>query len=105
MMVKHLQSPPRSLRELARDVPVELEALVARMLAKAPAERPSAREVVRALDASPSLVESPVVRSAAPAYVHRSYPGTIAENWTYLDHPLANNNPDAVILFSQDYTS
>jgi serine/threonine protein kinase len=103
MMVKHLQSQPRPLRELSREVPVELEALVARMLAKTPADRPTAREVARALEASPSLVDAPLARSAAPAYVHRSYPATIAENWTYLDHPQANNNPDAVILFSQNW--
>ena len=68
MMVMHLQAQPRPLRDFLSDVPRDLESLVARMLAKTPADRPSAREVARAMDAVPVAAEAPpIAKSAAPA--------------------------------------
>ena len=40
-MTAHVQTPAPSIRELAADVPEELAALLGRMLAKDPAERPA----------------------------------------------------------------
>ena len=47
----HLFTPPRRLREVLPDAPEELDALLARMLAKEPQERPTAREVYEAVHA------------------------------------------------------
>jgi serine/threonine protein kinase len=50
LLLAHVSQPPPSLGELAPGLPPELEALVARLLAKDPAARPrSAAEVVSAL--------------------------------------------------------
>src|SRR5262249_9094426 len=52
LLKTHASAPPPRLRSLVPDAAPELEALVARLLAKAPAERPaSAAEVAAALDA------------------------------------------------------
>ena len=47
----HLFTPPRRLRELAPEASPELEDLVARMLAKEPDARPTAREACEAMRA------------------------------------------------------
>ncbi|MBE7453594.1 MAG: hypothetical protein HS111_33445 [Kofleriaceae bacterium] len=39
MIAAHIMTPPPALRAVAPDAPVEVEALVARLLARAPAER------------------------------------------------------------------
>ena len=74
---RHLTEPPPSVRALRPDVPADVDALVARMLAKAPSERPDAAAVVVALaglgsaarlgSASPvgEPVEPPVQRGPA----------------------------------------
>ena len=51
LMVMHLRAPPPPPSELWPDVPPRLEELVLAMLAKAPAYRPSIREVARELEA------------------------------------------------------
>lgn len=48
----HLSREPRDLRELRDDVPPELAELLRRCLAKKPTHRPSAKDVLRALDAA-----------------------------------------------------
>jgi WD40 repeat protein len=51
VVAKHLLEAPPSPRSLARDCPRELEALILKMLAKAPAARGTSEEAARALDA------------------------------------------------------
>lgn len=36
-------------------------------------------------------------------FVHAASPSNIVNNWTNIDHPLTNNNPDAVILITQNW--
>ncbi len=36
--------------------------------------------------------------SAAPTQIHRAAAGNIVANWTDIDHPLANGNPEAVLF-------
>ncbi len=43
--IKHVYEQPRSLKELDRDIPGELESLVLRCLSKRPSDRPTAEEV------------------------------------------------------------
>jgi putative two-component system response regulator len=52
-------SQPRSVRDLRPDVPRELDALIARMLARNPAHRPTALEVMSQLDAFCQLPDDP----------------------------------------------
>ncbi len=49
LMALHLFAPPEGLREVLPNIPIELERLVLRMLAKKPAERPTAVGVVEEL--------------------------------------------------------
>ena len=57
MVTGHLTETPAPLEELRRDVPPGLAALVARLLAKAPADRPrDAAEVLRALENADSTL-------------------------------------------------
>lgn len=56
MVTGHLTETPAPLEEMRRDVPPALAALVARLLAKAPADRPrDAAEVLRALEGADSI--------------------------------------------------
>lgn len=64
LMRAHIDDPPPSLADLRTDIPPELSALVARMLAKAPGDRPTASEVARALDGG-ELAGSPVLATSA----------------------------------------
>ncbi|MEP6573423.1 MAG: serine/threonine-protein kinase [Gemmatimonadota bacterium] len=59
VMYAQINTPPRPLRELRPDCPPELEAVVLRMMAKAPGERwPSVRDAVTAIvAASPPIDE------------------------------------------------
>jgi tetratricopeptide (TPR) repeat protein len=50
LMHQHIQEPPPALTALDPQAPPEIAALLARMLAKAPAERPSMGELVAALE-------------------------------------------------------
>jgi hypothetical protein len=47
---KHMNEPPPRARTIAGDVPIALETLLDRLLAKSPAARGSAGDVIRALD-------------------------------------------------------
>ena len=59
MLVAHLTEVPASLAVRGLEVPVSLAALVERLLAKRPEDRPaSAMAVVRALDATPTMTAS-----------------------------------------------
>jgi hypothetical protein len=40
---------------------------------------------------------------AEAVFVHRATPATITGNNTAIDHPLANNNPDALLLVTPNY--
>ena len=33
-----------------------------------------------------------------PAFVQRATPANVTENWTYVDHPRVNGDPDAIIF-------
>lgn len=60
LLVAHLRKPPPTLAQRGAAVPAELEALVAELLAKAPADRPrSAREVRRRLSVIAASMEPP----------------------------------------------
>ncbi len=117
IILKHLQEPARPLRELVPDVPEELAALVMRMLAKAPAERPLAREVAQLCDPLRSPYVSPqtvpmqsIPRSALPAqrapepapvaFVQRGTAASTVLNYLYLDHPAVNADAAAVLLIT-----
>ena len=41
--------------------------------------------------------------TGANAFVHTATAGNITGNWTYIDHPLTNNNPDAIIFVTQNW--
>jgi tetratricopeptide (TPR) repeat protein len=67
LLAKILLEQPPPLRELAREVPEALEELIARMLAKDPAERPRDAAAVAHALSGVRLVEAPVSsRRAAP---------------------------------------
>jgi hypothetical protein len=36
-------------------------------------------------------------------FVHTATAANITENYTYIDHPLTNNNPNAIVLVTQNY--
>ncbi len=82
VLTKHLMDPPPAVTELRPDVPAELAALVSRMLAKEPAERPQTpREVAEALapftKAAPKAVTLP--RIPAPPVDRDPFAGLTAE--------------------------
>ncbi|WP_440107742.1 AAA family ATPase [Acidovorax sp. BL-A-41-H1] len=63
----HLAVPPADLRQWRSDIPPELAALVAALLAKSPDQRPgSAAVVARDLHACLQALEQPVTRRATP---------------------------------------
>ena len=62
VIARHMTEPPPKIRAVRPDVPIALEATINRMLAKAPAGRFSAAELLDALDGKP--VPEPSVRSA-----------------------------------------
>jgi serine/threonine protein kinase len=72
MVVAHLQGTPRSLREARPDLPEELSRLLERCLARKPEHRPSAREVVAALEVragqSASADAAPVTLDHEPPF-------------------------------------
>ncbi len=57
VLVAHIQAPPPTIASLVSGVPQEIEALVQRMLAKAPADRvQTADEVIRLIDAARTAI-------------------------------------------------
>ena len=61
-------------------------------------------EIPPAPDAVPLAAGSVRSRAAAQAtFVQRGTSATTVENWTYIDHPLANNLPDAQIHFTHNW--
>ena len=69
LIAAHIATVPRPIAELREDVPANVGALLARCLAKAPADRPqSARELLAVLDGAPSgSVVPPVAAQPQPA--------------------------------------
>jgi len=63
------------------------------LLAQTPATDPSSAPPV------PDLVQLPGVN-----FVHVASTENIANNWTYLDHPLLNGNEDAVVFVTQNWS-
>jgi hypothetical protein len=41
--------------------------------------------------------------AATGVLVHTATAGNIVNNWTYIDHPLTNNNPDALLFITQNW--
>jgi hypothetical protein len=41
--------------------------------------------------------------TGADAFVHTATAGNITANWTAIDHPLTNNNPNAIVLVTQNW--
>ena len=71
LIAAHLAATPRPVTELRSDVPMSVAQLLARCLAKAPAERPqNARELLPALDGA-SVVAGLPPAVASPNVVHR----------------------------------
>jgi eukaryotic-like serine/threonine-protein kinase len=66
LMRAHVDDAPPSLADLRDDAPPQLVALLDRMLAKAPAERPTASEVAHVLEGGEPAT-APVAAAAAPA--------------------------------------
>ncbi len=44
-----------------------------------------------------------VPASGPTVFVHRAGPANTAKNYTMIDHPLANNNPNAVVFVTQNF--
>ncbi len=67
-MTAHVRTPAPSIRELAADVPEELAALLGRMLAKDPAERPAtSADVAKRLEPFCAGHDLPALASSTPA--------------------------------------
>ena len=80
-LAQHLQEQPKSLSEIRPEVPPSLEACVAKMMAKDPAQRfASARGVIDAIEAH---FESglPTIRTAAPAVGRRRASRSSRRSW------------------------
>ncbi|MBU0492143.1 MAG: hypothetical protein KKA73_23130 [Chloroflexi bacterium] len=41
--------------------------------------------------------------TGADVFVHTATAGNITGNWTTIDHPLTNNNPDAIVFVTQNW--
>ncbi len=78
LMAQHLTQPPPPVLEARPDIPAELADLVARMLAKEPAERPASDElgelIRRAAGADPQGGAAPLAPSPAAPPVHTERP-------------------------------
>ncbi len=53
---------------------------------------------VASTDGDDAATKEASSRTSVAAVVHRAAPANTADNSTYIDHPLTNNNPDAVLL-------
>ena len=74
-LAQHLQEQPKSLGEFRADIPPSLEACIAKMMAKDPAQRfQSAREVIDAID-SIQASGLPTIRTAQPIARRRKSSG------------------------------
>jgi hypothetical protein len=51
----------------------------------------------------PQRVATSGMQIAASAYVHRNGNGNTVENYTFLDHPMANGDPGAMILATANW--
>jgi serine/threonine-protein kinase len=60
VMQAHLDAPVPSVKSVRKDVPAALDALVTRMLAKAPEARPTAAQALEVLTSPPTLKEGTV---------------------------------------------
>ncbi|MBX3231263.1 MAG: protein kinase [Labilithrix sp.] len=68
LLAKILLETPPSLREIGCEIPLPLDELVQRMLAKAPAARPaSAAAVLKELETFGAIADGPAVRASTPA--------------------------------------
>ncbi|MFO0734309.1 MAG: hypothetical protein U0270_00445 [Labilithrix sp.] len=65
----------------------------------------SSRWAVFNEDKSPMPVGAKFNVVADGAFVHRSAPANISQNWTYIDHPSANGNQLAVVFVTQRWSS
>lgn len=45
---------------------------------------------------------SPQGEPTAASFVHRADAGNTSANWTYLDNPLTNGDPDAILLVARE---
>ena len=41
--------------------------------------------------------------TGSDTFVHAATAANITENWTYIDHPLTNDNPNAIVLVTQNW--
>jgi hypothetical protein len=41
--------------------------------------------------------------AGADAFVHTATAANVTSNWTVIDHPLSNNNPNAIVLVTQNW--
>lgn len=144
IMMQHLHTPVPPLQKKLPEISEGLQSLVEKMLAKERSERPSARDIVRAIDllnaaaaaappaaslaatlptrsgtpagaasgaaipalamgASPAASSSALARRNPGAYVHRGTPATTFENFVYLDHPLINGDPNALLWITPSW--
>ena len=90
----HLMERPRPLASRTSDVPSTVETLVMRALAKAPADRPTAAEVVAGIAAtatgSPGLLRRPALLAGAAALLIVAGVGSLAV-WNQARSPAAAN--------------
>lgn len=66
-MAQHVHAPPPRPSAVRPDVPPEVDGLVVALLAKDPAQRPTATDVVAGLDGSPSAAVAPTIAMPAVA--------------------------------------
>jgi hypothetical protein len=52
---------------------------------------------------APALAPVSAGAGRAAAFVHRGSRATTVENWVYVDHPLANNDPSAQLLITANW--
>lgn len=80
IMAMHIYESPPALSEMIHDIPSEISALVARLLAKTPADRPTMEELLMLTEAITAA--QPFVRSAPPGNAFAVKPFTDAEALT-----------------------